>query len=319
MSKHSLAALLKEYDDYLSIGDELPPPHIFPTSLIQLHYMVSPNGGIPGGAIIQLLGENGHGKTSLAYDLLANAQKTNLHTVTIKGKQINAVILDFERSYDPTYARTFDIDIEKVLVVRTDYAETSFSIAEYLLLEGIQFVLVDSIGMLVAADEEDKDYTDSEKVAAEAKALGRFTKRANAFMSAQALVVVINQYRANLNKMGHASDKKAYGARVMQYANKLTLELRRIEQSGDRDTITVHIVKNKLGGKKGASMNFQIVSAEGIDHRQHTLQLAKEYGIVDVKGSWYTYNEYKIQGEIKAAKELPMDEIRKKVIEFITG
>ncbi len=204
MPKKSNAGLFKDFEDYLFSPDDLDPTYHFHTGIIGLDTMLSTKGGIPGGSIVQLLGEPSHGKSTFAYDLIAQAQKQGMKDVIIQGKPYNTVILDIERSFDRHYAEIIGIDWQKVLVVRTPYAEQSFSIAEKLLLEGIQFVLVDSIGMLVAADEEDKDYTDSEKVAAEAKALGRFTKRANAFMQLNSVVVVINQYRANLKQMGHA-------------------------------------------------------------------------------------------------------------------
>jgi recombination protein RecA len=192
------------------------------------------------------------------------------------------------------------------------------------LLLGIQFVLVDSIGMLVAKDEEDKSNEDSEKMAAEARALGRFIKRANAFMSNDSLIVLINQYRANLNKMGNAPDKKAYGARIVQYANKLTIELRRVKQEQDRDHIEAFVQKNKVGGRKGLKVEFQIVSTEGIDYAQHTLDLALEFGIVEQRGAWYYFPSYakpevRAQGAERAKAELPMDVITEAVHAYITS
>lgn len=313
----SAAAYWKDYEEYLGLGSELPEPKYFPSGLVAIHYALSANGGIPGGSIIQLLGEAGHGKSTFSMDLLAQAQSTGLQDVNIGGRIINAVVLDFERSFDPDYAELFGVDTTKVLHVQTKFAEDSFNIAETALLEGVQFVLVDSIGMLVSKEEADKDFNDPEKVAAEAKALGRFVKHANAYMDRNALVVVINQYRANLKQIGNAPEKKAYGARIMQYANKLTLELRRIKQDGERDHIEVFVQKNKLGGRKGIKLEFQIVSTEGIDYGQHLLDLAEEFGIVNKRGAWYYYGDYKAQGSDKAKKELPMDLIKEEIEKFI--
>lgn len=313
MPTKGLASVIKEFDDFLRIGDDPLPPHVFPTGLEALNYAISEYRGIPGGAIIQLLGENGSGKSTLSLDLIKQAQATGLKEVEIKGRKINTVVLDIERSYDPDYADVFGIDSSKVLVVRTHFIEQSFTIAETLLLNGIQLVIVDSIGMMVANDEEDKTFSDNEKMAVEAKSLGRFTKRANAFMNERALVVIINHYRANISPVAK-TDKKPFGARVVQYANKLTLELRRIKQEEDRDHIEVFISKNKLGGKKGQKVNFEIVSTEGIDYAQHTLNLAKEYLIVDQRGSWLNYGDMKAQGDEKAKDTFPMEEIKARVI-----
>lgn len=322
MANKSAAAIWKEYEQYLE--EDTPKKH-FPSGVIALHYMLSDQGGIPGGAIIQLLGENGHGKTTLSYDLIANAQKSGLRDVKLAGGLYNVLILDFERSYDPDYASIFGIDTDKILRIgppQRKYAEENFDLAEAALLAGIQFVLVDSIGMLVAKDEEDKSNTDSEKVAVEAKALGRFVKRANAFMENDALIVLINHYRANLQKMGNAPDKKAYGARLVQYAVKLTLELRRVKQEQDRDFIEVFIQKNKLGGRKGMKVAFEIVSTEGIDYKQHILDLALEYQIVEQRGARYYYPSYenathKAHGAADAKETLPMDIIEAAIHTFI--
>lgn len=315
MTIKSAAALWKDYEDHLKVNFD--DKHYFPIGVTALHYITSPNGGIPGGSIIQLLGENGHGKSTLAMDLLANAQRSGLKEVVINEQSYNAVVLDFERSFDEDYAELFGVDVDKVYVVRTRFAEDSFNVAETALLQGIQFFLVDSIGMLVAKEEADKDHNDPEKLAAEAKALGRFIKHANAYMDGKTLIVVINQYRANIAKIGHAPDKKGYGAKIMQYANKLTWELRRVKQEDDRDYIEIFVAKNKLGGKKGVKAEFQILSTEGIDYAQHIFDLAIEFDIVKQKGAWYYYDDIKVQGSEKAKKELPMDIIKDKVEKYL--
>jgi len=317
MAKKSSAARYKEYEDFLFSPDELEPTKYFHTGVLALDTILTPTGGIPGGSIVQLLGENGHGKSTLSYDLIAQAQRNGLKEIDVNGKPYTVAVLDIERSFDRKYAERLGIDWRKVLIIRTDYIEDSFTIAEKLLLDGIQFVLVDSIGMMVAADEADKEYTDNEKMAAEAKALGRFTKRVNAFMGLDTLVVVINHYRANLNKMGHAPDKKAYGARIVQYAVKLTVELRKTGSDGDRDHIAAFITKNKLGGKKGLYAEFDIVSGEGIDYWNHVLKLAVEFGIITKSVAWYYYGDIKVQGEKKTVDMFPIAEITDKVRSFI--
>lgn len=319
MANKSAAAYWKEYEDHLKVNFD--DKHNFPIGVTALHHITSVAGGIPGGSIIQLLGEAGHGKSTLSMDLLANAQRSGLREININGQDINAVVLDFERSYDEDYAELFGVDNDKVFVVRTKYAEDSFNIAEAALLSGIQFFLIDSIGQLVSKEEADKDHNDPEKMAAEAKALGRFIKHANAFMDAKTLVVVINQYRANLSKMGNAPDKKGYGARVMTYASKITWELRRIKQESDRDFIELFVAKNKLGGKKGVKVAFEIVSTLGIDYPQHILDLAEEFNIIEKRGAWYYYPsysapEYKAQGTEKAKTQLPIKLIEEEITKF---
>lgn len=320
----SAASIWADYEK--EFGDQEEVSYYFPSGVTALNYLISDEGGIPGGSIVQLLGENGHGKTTLAYDLLASAQKKGMRDIIINKHPYNAMIVDIERSYDPDYAALLGVDVDKVFRIgppQQKFAEESWDLAETALLQGIQFILVDSIGMLVAKDEEDKTYEDSEKMAVEAKALGRFVKRANAYMENDAIVILINHFRANLNKMGNAPDKKPYGARIVQYANKLTMELRRVKQEQDRDFIEVFIAKNKVGGRKGMKVSFEIVSTEGIDYKQHILDLALEYGIVEQRGAWYYYPSYENpthrgQGKPDAKVKLPLlDVIKDEVEKFI--
>jgi len=280
------------------------------------------NGGIPGGSIIQLLGESGHGKSSLSMDLLARAQESGLRTVSISGREINAIVLDVERSFDPNYAKTFGVDVDKVMVVRTKWIEDSFNLAEAALLAGVQFFLIDSIGQVVSKDEADKDYNDPEKLGAEARAIQRHIKHMQAYMDGKTLIVVINQYRANINKMGHAPDRKAYGARVIGYASKITWELRRIEQNGERDVIDIFVAKNKVGGKKGIKVQFELVSTEGIDYQAHIIELALRYDIIEQRGARYYYPSYEDQqysahGKQQMKDKFPWLEITQAVVGYL--
>lgn len=314
----SAAALWQDYEKHLAVN--FTDKHYFPIGLAALHAVTSVEGGIPGGSIIQLLGESGHGKSSLSMDLLARAQESGLREINIQGQQVNAIVLDFERSFDPAYAETFGVDVSKVKVVRTRFAEDSFNLAEAALLAGVQFFLIDSIGQIVAKDEADKDHNDPEKLGTEAKAIQRHIKHMQAYMDAKTLVVVINQYRANINKMGHAPDKKAYGARVIGYASKLTWELRRIEQNEDRDVIDIFVAKNKMGGKKGIKVQFELVSTEGIDYQAHIIELALRYDIIEQRGARYYYpsyddQQYKAHGRAQMKKSFPWLEITQAVVD----
>lgn len=317
MSNKGLAALLKDYNEYLSFGDTEVTPHYFPTGVLALNQIVADNGGrgIPGGSIIQLLAENKRGKSTLALDILAQAQKSSIKDIKVGDRLINAIVLDFERSYDPQYAMKIGVDNSKVLLVRTPYAEQSFNIAESLLLAGVQFLMVDSIAMVVPGSEEDKNYDDAQKVAAEAGAIGRFLKRINTIIDENVLVVLINQYRANMSQMSR-SDKKAYGARLIQYVVKLTIELERIKNEEGRTTVQALVSKTKFGAE-GRKVTFNIEFGKGIDYNGHIIDLALEFGIVEKGGAWYRYGEYKAQGTDNAKETFPMEEIKQQVIKYM--
>jgi recombination protein RecA len=322
MPVKTLDTILKQYDEYIAFADEPRERHYFPSGILALNYIIddnNPGKGIPGGSIVQLLGEAKNGKSTLSLDYIAQAQKTGIVELKIGGRAINAAIIDFEHSFDPNYAVLIGVDISKLLVVTPKYAEEGFDIAEALVNNGLQMIVIDSVGMLVTQSEEDKSNDDSEKVGSEAKALGRFLKRINALADlADALIIVINQYRANLSSAPHAPDKKPYGARQLQYIAKATIKVARISNKDGKTEIEFFIEKTKMGaeGRKG---KFSLIFGQGIDYDQHILTLANAYGMIQKKSSWYSYGDYKSQGLDNAGDNFPMDEIREKVIAALQG
>lgn len=323
MGKSSLASVLKDSNKYISFADTERNRHHFPSGVLALNHIIADNDGkgIPGGTILQLLGEAKHGKSTLSLDFIAQAQKTDLLEIEIpngknQSRMINAALLDFEHSFDPVYAKMIGVDLSKLLVVSPVYAEEGFNIAEALLSEGLQLLVIDSIGMLVSETEEDKTFQDAEKIGVEAKVLGRFLKRANALIDlTDGLIIVINHYRANLSPMAR-SDKKPYGARILQYAVKATIKVTRTQTKDGKGETDVLIEKTKFG-PEALHTRFSIVFGKGIDYKNHILTLSAECGIVQKSGSWYTYKDLKAQGLDSAADIFPIDEIQVKVSEYL--
>jgi recombination protein RecA len=317
MPSKGLQSLLKEYAAYIKFADEETNPHYFPFGILSLNHIIADNNGkgIEGGSIVQLLAENKRGKSTLALDLLAQAQRTNLTTLDINGRKINAAVLNFEQSYDRHYAARIGVDNSKVWLIDDLYAEDAFNIAESLITNGLQFLLIDSVAMAVPQSESDKTLDESSKVAAEASIIGRFLKRINVILTDQQLVVLVNQYRANMSAMSR-SDRKPYGAKIIQYVVKLTIELERIKNEDNRTTVQALVSKTKFGAE-GRKITFDIEFGKGIDYNGHTLDLALQFGIVERKAAWYYYGELKANGAENAKENFPMDEIKKQVINYM--
>lgn len=312
--KDSLNALMKEYHEYLSLGNEEQEHHYYPTNILALNRAIGDNRGVRGGTIMQLIGEPGHGKSTLSLDYLACAQRSGIKEITLpNGKIINAVYADFERTFDKKYAAMLGVDTSKLLIVKTPFAEQSFMIIEELLAAGIQFVIIDSISAIIPKSEEDKTLEDSEKIASEAKVLGRFTKRVVQLAdSADALVIYINQYRSNLSPMAR-TDKVPYGARLIKHAVRVSVELIKVQTEANRITIKAFVSKTKLGAT-GVAIQYYMINGQGPDIAEHILTLALEYGIVTKKGAWYTYKDIQGQGMNNAAKLFPIAEIKELVV-----
>jgi recombination protein RecA len=321
----SLDSVWKTYEDYLEPGNKDQSHRMrFPSGIFGLDTAIGSLG--LGRGIVEILGGEAVGKTTLALTILAETQRTGklVEIQAPDGKSYNAVYMDFEHSYDNVYAATLGVDTEKLLVLNMMYAQDQFQIVEFFLEAGIQFVIIDSISVLIPKSEEEKDLDDNEKMADEAKILSRVMKRMNALSSyADAIIVAINQYRANMSPMAH-TEKKGYGAWVLRYLKKVTIELTRIERKDTRMTIQAFVQKNKMGAI-GKKITYEIEHGKGIDINQHILNLALEHDIVEKSGKvWWYYPsiqnpQYKGQGEANAVINFPMAEIKQKVLEVLSN
>ena len=259
MARDQLASLLREYDEYLSYGDTPVEYIFFPTTVVGLNQAFGNVQGVRSRAIMQVIGDQGMGKTTLSLEMLANAQKKGILT-DIKlpnGRVINSVFADFERTFDSAYAQKLGVDTTKLYLIRTPFAEQTFEIMLALFENGLKFAIIDSIAMMIPRAEEGKDMTkDNPKVASEAAALQRFLKLAvQHVFDANALLILINQYRANMSQMGNAPDKKAYGAKSVQYAMQVSVELRKVSTENGRMRIRAFVEKSKQGAG-GKTMDF---------------------------------------------------------------
>lgn len=309
--------MAKQNDEGLFIGSEMTYNNRprFTSSIIQLPYIIGQPEGIPGGTIMEILAEPSSGKSTLSLDFIAQNQH-HVKKVEVKigkrSKIINAVYLDFERSFDTEYAKRLGVATDKLLVIRKHWAEDAFDIVEKLLSEGIQLYVIDSIPMIVTQSEEDKSHTDAKKVATEALVIDRHIKRlVHLVDEASALCIILNQYRSNFSRMS-PKEKKRYGPRIIWHNDKIIIELIVTKTSENQKEVKLFIEKNKLGPAK-RSLDFALIEGQGIDVDNHILTLAEYHDIVTVKGAWYYYGELKAQGKQRAADTFPLEEIKEKV------
>jgi len=309
----TLSALFKEYDDYLRFDDSPVNGTKFDSGLPSLNRAIGDIDGLPSG-LTQIIGDSGVGKTTLSLQILAHSQD-QLKSVVINGREIKALFLDFERTYDSDYAQILGVDTSKVLQVVTPYAEATFDIAIEFLKAGLQFIILDSLPMIIPNSESEKTMEDNVKMAAEASVIGRGLKRLNQLAyNADAIIIVLNQWRANISPMARI-DRKPYGARIVNHIMKTTIELTRIKREADRNQIEAYVSKTKIGAI-GKKVNYELVHGLGIDIDQHVFQLAVDYSIVNQTGKGrYEYNGVKAHGDKQATAMYPMQELYDKVVE----
>lgn len=288
----------------------------FPSSMPSVNRALGNMKGIQGGSIVQLLAEPGHGKTTMALDFIAQAQKSGVRSITIKmGKieqEINAVFVDLERTFDPDYAQRIGVDLSKLAVYKPDFAEKALPTLEHLLEQGLQLVVFDSVPAMITKDEFEKDVDEPARMAGSANILSRWLIRLIGLVdNSDALFIFINQYRANLSPMAR-SEKKPFGPRALRYFCKIILELVRIKSEDDRSTIQLTVSKNKQA-PEGMKVDYLMLKGKGCSQAHDIFYLAVEMGIVTKSGSWYEYKGQKSQGIDSAIATFPMDEIKAKV------
>lgn len=289
----------------------------FPSSLPSVNYALGDMRGIQGGSILMLLAEAGHGKTTMALDLVAQAQqKGELKEVEVKfskdTRSINALFVDLERTFDAEYASRIGVDVNKLAVYRPDYAEKALPVIEHLLEQGLQLVVFDSVPAMITKDEFDKDIDEPARMAGSANLLARWLVRLLGLVdNADALFVFINQYRANISPMAR-SEKKPYGTRALRYFSKIILELVKIKNEDDRSTIQLTVSKNKQA-PEGQRVEYLMKKGYGMSAAHDIFACAVDAGFIKKSGSWFEYDGHKAQGADSAIAQFPMEEIKRKV------
>jgi len=300
---------LEKYKAFIKAASSVSEFTYIPFSLMSLNQVVGDSRGVKSGRIIQLIGNPSSGKSTLALDLIANAQKLGL----------KCAYVDFERTFDAGYSKVLGVDLDNLQMVKPDFAEQGLEITELLIKDGgVQLVVIDSIPAAVPSVESEKGYNDNEKMAVAAGYITRFCRRVIPILdNNSALIVILNQYRANISTLAR-SESKPYGPRALGYASSLILDLARIKNEDTRTLIQARASKNKLAPERGIT-EFTLVYGRGPDVAGDILTLAEQRGIVQKRGAWYMYATYKAQGIENAKLQFPLEEIRVKLVEVLTG
>lgn len=299
---------LDKYKAFIKAASATTETAHFPFSLLSLNLAVGDIRGVRSGRIMQLIGNPSSGKSTLALDLIANAQKAG----------IKCAYVDFERTFDPEYSKTLGVNLETLQMVKPDYAEQGLEITELLIKEAnVQLVVIDSIPAAVPSVESEKGYDDAEKMAVAASYITRFCRRVIPIVdNYNALIVILNQYRANISTLAR-SESKPYGPRALGYASSLIVELVRVKNEDVKTIVQAKATKNKMAPERKMA-EFTLVYGEGPDYKNDIIVLAEQYGIVTKRGAWYVYEDLKVQGVDLAKKQFPVDEIRAKILEEVT-
>ena len=268
-------------------------------------------GGLPKGRIIEVYGPEISGKTTLALQVVASAQK----------KDGICAFIDAEHALDPVYAKNLGVDVDKLLVSQPDAGEQALEIADTLVKSGaVDVLVVDSVAALVPKAELEGDMGDSH-MGLHARLMSQALRKLTSSISrSNAMVIFINQIRMKIGVM-FGSPETTTGGNALKFYASVRLDIRRIGQIKDKDQIVgnqtrVKVVKNKVAPPFKIT-EFDILYGEGISKEGEIIDLGVAEGFVEKSGSWYSFNGNRIGQGRENAKKFLLD--NKEIADEIEG
>ena len=260
-------------------------------------------GGIPQGRVTEIFGAEASGKSTLAYHVMAEAQRTG-GTVAY---------IDAEHAMDPGYAARCGLDTEDLLISQPDSAEQALEICEYLVRSGaVDIVVVDSVAALVPKAELEGDMGDSH-VGLQARLMSQALRKLTAAISrSNTAVLFINQIREKIGVIW-GNPEVTPGGRALKFYSSVRIDLRRLESIKLGNEIVgarvrARVVKNKVAPPFRVA-EFDIMFNEGISKEGDLIELGTEMGLLKKSGSFYSFEDTRLgQGRENAKAFLKQHE-----------
>jgi recombination protein RecA len=272
-------------------------------------------GGVPRGRVIEIYGPEASGKTTLALQIVAEAQK---------GDGIGAYI-DAEHALDLAYAKKLGVKTDDLLISQPDHGEQALEIAETLVRSGaVDVLVVDSVAALVPKAEIEGEMGDAH-MGLQARLMSQALRKLTATIArSQTIVIFINQIRMKIGVM-FGNPETTTGGNALKFYASVRMDIRRIGALKDGDVIVggrtrVKVVKNKMA-PPFREAEFDILYGTGISRDGEIVDLGSDAGIVEKSGAWYSYNGDRIGQGRDSAKEFLKthpdiaNEIREKILD----
>jgi len=282
----------------LGSKDAIVPVSVISTGSISVDAALGV-GGFPRGRICEIFGPESSGKTTIALQVVAEAQK----------KGGIAAFIDVEHALDPIYARKLGVDVDNLLVSQPDYGEQALEITSHLISSGqIDVLVVDSVAALVPKSELEGEMGDSH-MGVQARLMSQaLRKLTGAVNKSRTCLIFINQIREKIGVM-FGNPETTTGGRALKFYSSVRVDIRRIGAIKDGESVVgnrtkVKIVKNKVASPFREA-EFDIIYGEGVSKEGDLLDLGVAQNLVEKSGSWFSYKGERIgQGRENARQFL---------------
>jgi recombination protein RecA len=256
-------------------------------------------GGFPRGRVIEIYGPESSGKTTIALQTVAEAQKTG-------GK---AAYIDAEHAIDKDYATALGVNVDELWVSQPDNGEQALEIVDALVRsDEIAIIVVDSVAALVPKAELEGEMGASH-MGLQARMMSQALRKLTALVAkSNTIVIFINQLRSKIGVM-FGNPETTTGGNALKFYASVRIDIRRISsiKAGEEvigSRTRAKVAKNKVGVPLKQT-EFDILYGVGVSKEGDIIDMAEAAGVVEKSGSWYSYKKERLgQGRDNAVNTL---------------
>ncbi len=266
----------------LGQNNAVAPVEVISTGAISIDYALG-IGGVPRGRVIEIFGPESSGKTTLALQVIAEAQK--------KGGM--AAFVDAEHALDAAYAKKLGVDLDNLLVSQPDNGEQALEIVEVIIRSNsVDVVVVDSVAALVPRAEIEGEMGEAQ-MGLQARLMSQaLRKLTGAVSKSKTSLIFINQLREKIGVM-FGNPETTTGGRALKFYSSVRIDIRRIGAIKDGENVVggrtrVKVVKNKLA-PPFREAEFDVMYGEGVSREGDLIDIAVEHKIIEKSGAWFAY------------------------------
>jgi recombination protein RecA len=278
----------------------IAPVEAISTGAISIDYALG-IGGVPRGRVVEIFGPESSGKTTLALQVIAEAQRAG-------GM---AAFVDAEHALDAAYAQKLGVELDNLLVSQPDHGEQALEIVEVLVRSNsVDVVVVDSVAALVPKAEIEGEMGEAQ-MGLQARLMSQALRKLTGVVSkSKTTLIFINQLREKIGVM-FGNPETTTGGRALKFYSSVRIDIRRIASIKDGDQVIggrtrVKVVKNKMA-PPFREAEFDVMYGEGISREGDLLDLAVDKRIVEKSGAWFAYSGERLGQGRENAKQFLKD------------